>query len=530
MQWRGSVKAVSLEKTVLKEQWEKIGIKDHHGIALPLFALHTEKSCGIGEFLDLLPLLTWCKDVGFDVIQLLPLNDTGQDTSPYSAISANALNPLHISLLDLPSASDEPSLKIQIQNLKKLNQTQTVNYLGVRLGKERFFREYYHKYGHATTSLKDYADFKAKHAFWLPSFALFKALKVWNNWQNWETWPEDQQRAASELYQSEALKAEMEYHIFLQYHAFRQLEQVKQKASELNILLKGDIPILINRDSADVWAFRKLFLLGFAAGAPPDMYAKEGQKWGFPLYNWGELAASNYQWWTERLKVASSLYHLYRIDHIVGFFRIWAIPVDRPAKEGHFIPEDKALWIPQGTAIMEMMCKACDMLPIGEDLGTVPNEVRATLKSLGICGTKVMRWERRWEEDKGFIDPKDYIPESMTCVSTHDSTPLALWWENEQEESKLFAKAMGFDYAPKLSPDTRLQILRASHQSGSLFHINLLPEYVALIPELTWGSLSDDRINHPGTISDSNWTYRFRISCEELTSNAPLGALCKSLL
>src|SRR5262249_5252482 len=122
----------------------------------------------------------------------------------------------------------------------------------------------------------------------------------------------------------------------------------------------------------------------------------------FPLYNWHHMEKHHYNWWKQRLKTAEAFYNLYRLDHIVGFFRIWGIPLDKPAKEGRYISENKEVWIPQGEKIMKMMLANCPMLPIGEDLGSVPPEVRQCLKNLGICGTKVMRWERDWEGDKHF--------------------------------------------------------------------------------------------------------------------------------
>lgn len=178
---------------------------------------------------------------------------------------------------------------------------------------------------------------------------------------------------------------------------------------------------------------------------------------------------------------------------------------------------------------MEVMLKNCDMLPIGEDLGTVPPEVRVYLRSIGICGTKVMRWERRWEEDKGFIDPKDYPPESMTTVSTHDSETLGQWWKDRPEEAEVYAKSMGWDYSPNITEEQRFSILHASNTSGSLFHINLLPEYLALIPNMTWPNPADERINVPGIISDDNWTLRLKPCLEQIRESKVLSQKMRDL-
>jgi 4-alpha-glucanotransferase len=192
------------------------------------------------------------------------------------------------------------------------------------------------------------------------------------------------------------------------------------------------------------------------------------------------------------------------------------------SKFGHYLPENEKKWIPQGERLMRMMLNHCSMFPIGEDLGIVPPEVRACLSHLGICGTKVMRWERNWDGDKSFIDPKNYAAESMTTVSTHDSETLTLWWKNNPEEASLYAKTFGWNYHPTLEYSQLYHILLASHQSGSLFHINLLQEYLALIPQMTWPNPEDERINLPGIISEKNWSYRFVPSVEKLVQNEGL--------
>lgn len=504
-------------------QWNSIGVRNHYGVVIPLFALHSDNSCGIGEFPDLIPLISWCREIGMDVIQLLPLNDTGLESSPYGALSAFALNPIHIGLKALPYIDENPDQELQksITELYELNSSQRIDYKTVQKNKEGILKKYYQKYGDTITKGSTYKDFLIQQKAWLFDYAIFKVLKIHFNWEKWENWPESYQNPPEKLDSlPEEILKEANYHQFLQFLCFSQMGKVKQHAEEQAIYLKGDIPILINRESADVWRYRKLFLLNYAAGAPPDMYAPDGQKWGFPLYDWEALAAQNFIWWAERLKVASLFYHIYRLDHVVGFFRIWAVPISSKATEGHFFPEEKSTWIPQGTLLMHMMLRNSIMLPIGEDLGTIPPEVRDCLKSLGICSTKVMRWERRWNSDSSFIPVEDYIPESMTTVSTHDSETLAQWWHDHPEEAQTFAASMGWEYQTQITEQQRQAILRASHRSGSIFHINLLNEYLALIPGMTWDQFTDERINIPGTISDFNWSYRFRPSVEDIVKNS----------
>ncbi len=518
----------ALLHTPAGRHWRTIGTRPHHGINLPLFSLRTQESCGIGEFPDLLPLLPWCKEIGFDTIQLLPINDGGPETSPYCALSASALNPLHLGLSRLPALDQVPDAASFLKKLRPLNESQRLDYPSLHALREAFLIYYCKHVGSHLTATQEYLQFLSRYP-WLQSYALFKAIKQERQWQPWNEWPQE----LSKGYFPDLLpryRAAVQYHSLIQFLCFKQMQEVRKRAEELGIFLKGDIPILINRESADVWDNRSQFLLPYEAGAPPDMYAKEGQKWGFPLYNWKEMERSHYGWWKMRLEAASRLYHLYRLDHIVGFFRIWAIPHDRSAIEGSYIPADKAVWIAHGESIMRMMLQSCPMLPIGEDLGTVPPEVRQCLKSLGICGTKVLRWERNWDGDKSFIPYDKYPVASMTTVSTHDSQTLKLWWRDEKEEAADFAKFKNWEYAPELTVEQQRAILRDSHHTASLFHINLLNEYLALIPGMSWAKPEEERINIPGVVLETNWTYRFRPSVEEIVGSESLRSEMKRIV
>lgn len=510
--------------------WQTIGIKHHHGINLPLFSLHTKNSCGIGEYLDLKPVIDWCKTIGFDIIQILPINDTGPEPSPYSAISAFALNPLHLSLSALAGVKVHEDLQVMIAELQQLTKTQRIDYPLLHKKRDEFLHLYY-QYTYAKESqTEEFLNFVQENE-WLQSYCLFKTVKIIRSWQPWEQWPQalrdpcptDLNRLLNEY------RTQIPYHTYLQFLCFQQLREVRQYAERNHIFLKGDIPILISKESADVWFHRNLFLLNQTAGAPPDMYAKEGQNWQFPLYNWPEMEKQHYQWWIKRLNLASQLYDLFRIDHVVGFFRMWSIPVGKKGNEGKFYPEEEKLWNELGTKNLSSMLQNCLMLPIGEDLGIVPPSVKLCLKKLGICGTKVMRWERNWEGDKSFIEIKDYIPESMTTVSTHDSETLKQWWKNQSEEAKEYALSKKWEYQPELNQEQNLEILKDSHHSNSLFHINLLNEYLVLVPQMTWPNLEDERINDPGILSDKNWTYRFRPSFEEIAQSKELSILMRNM-
>jgi 4-alpha-glucanotransferase len=504
-------------------QWKRIGIRPHYGIDIHLSALRTKEGSGIGEFLDLIPLIDWCKELQMDVIQLLPLNDTGSDPSPYNALSSCALNPIFLSLHELPYIQNDPELLKKLEELSPLNASNRILYNDVQSHKISFLHAYFDRYGAKVTKSKDFILFVSKNS-WLDAYALFKVLKDKLGQNNFFTWPNELKYPSKKEFESLTKKyaKEMTFYFFLQYLCFSQLSSVKQYAKKNKILLKGDIPILISPDSADVWHYPEIFNLDFSAGAPPDFYNPEGQYWGFPIFNWQAMKKNKYHWWKQRLKYANHFYDLYRLDHVIGFFRLWAIPAHHSSKEGKFIPGDENLWAPQGREILETLVASSSMLPIAEDLGVIPPIVRSILQDLGICGTKVMRWERMWNEDKRFIPIQNYPPISLTCVSTHDSTTLALWWKESPDEAKDYAAFKEWTYTPELSFSQRFHILRESNESPSLFHINLLQEYLALLPEFVWPSLDDERINIPGKITPNNWTYRFRLSLEEMSSHKTL--------
>ncbi len=513
------------------QHWKKIGFKEHNGINVPLFSLYSKESCGIGEFTDLLPLIPWCKKVSFDVIQLLPLNDTGKEESPYSALSAFALNPLHLGLSALPFVKKEPALYSLLPKMQALNGLKRIDYKTVHKLKNAFLKKYYDLKADQILKSENFKIFIQENP-WLESYALFKTLRIKENWRGFENFPYEWQNPNLLIY-NELLRVhadDIRFHIFVQYLCFNQFEEVKKTANKNNVFLMGDIPILINRDSADVWGLRSLFDLRYAAGAPPDNYSETGQNWGFPTYNWKEIEKEEYYWWKLRLKVATRLYDLYRIDHIVGFFHIWSIPQDLLSTDGFYIPKDFNIAMKQGEHILKMMIASSSMLPIGEDLGNVPDEVRSCMSRLNICGTKVMRWERMWHEDKRFILPEDYPVLSLTTVSTHDSETLKLWWRDKKKEAKDYAHQKKFVYNDQITDDQLTEILKESLHTKSLFHINLLQEYLNLVKEFTFDNLEDERVNIPGTVSDFNWTFRFLKPVEDIVQNKELKTKIKYLL
>jgi 4-alpha-glucanotransferase len=512
-----------IKKTVLSMQWKKIGIFPHHGIDLPLSALVTQKSCGIGEYLDLLPMIDFCKEVGFDVIQLLPLNDSGSDPSPYNALSSKALHPIYLSLESLEGANQSKDLLDQIRELKAFNLTKKVEYHEVLHRKYLFLEKYFSLVGPSILSRSQYHRF-IKENPWVMEYALYKTLKMSMSFASWDRWPKEL-RDPSEHEKDNLLKLHqrsISYYCFIQFLCFEQLKQVKKYAEKSNILIKGDIPILISPDSADVWMEREYFDTSFEIGYPPDVFNEKGQMWGFPALLWDKIEEKNYDWWKLRLSVGESLYHLYRIDHAAGFYRLFRIPKGLEPKEGFYFPNDLSEAIKKGHIYMKEVVSSSSMLPIAEDLGNIPDELRASLFELGVAGTRVIRWERNYEEDGSYKSPIDYSFLTMSCVSTHDSLTLEQWWHEEKENVKDFASQYDFEYPSNLDYEKRLFILKLCHSTKSLFHINLFQEYLCLYKELSHENYQEERINIPGKILPENWTYRFHVSLEEIQKHQGL--------
>lgn len=295
------------------------------GVSVPVSALRSSESCGSGEFADLVPFGGWCAEAGVDLIQILPVNDTGWNSSPYSALSAFALHPLYLRLTDIagvePLAGEVAAFRASCERQKRLSYRDTLAFkLSVV---ERAFA------ARAGEIQQDpfFARWREDNP-WTAPHAVFSAVRKERNGDPWPGWPAPLRDPSSEDITRwfAAHERQCLVHAWTQYVLEGQLSEAARKLQAMGIALKGDIPILMSEDSVDVWASRRYFDLRSRAGAPPDMYSTQGQNWGFPVYDWDRLAQDGYQWWKSRLIQASKFFHAFRIDHVLGFFRIWAIP------------------------------------------------------------------------------------------------------------------------------------------------------------------------------------------------------------
>jgi 4-alpha-glucanotransferase len=315
------------------------------GVVVPLFSLHSKKSVGIGEFLDLIPFGKWAKQCNLNLIQLLPVNDTGEESSPYSARSAFALNPVHIRLQEIEGAEeilgDEP-----IEHRKKFAKDPRIPYVEVVRYKRHALKTIFNKKRDEILADEHFKKWIEQNE-WVRSYAEFCAHKAENHEASWKLW-----QKKGKLKESDVI-----FQKWMQWVAEEQFLKAVCELNKLGIRLKGDIPILINEDSADVWHYPHLFSLDNRAGAPPDMFCYSGQNWAFPTYKWDNIEKENFGWWRARIKQMAKFYHAYRIDHVLGFFRIWVVPeTEYTGILGHFVPsvpihidELRRLGIPEET-------------------------------------------------------------------------------------------------------------------------------------------------------------------------------------
>jgi 4-alpha-glucanotransferase len=509
-----------LRKKVTARQWSRVGQRLRAGIVTPLSAVKSRKSLGVGEINDMKLLIDWCVRTGNTIIQLLPLNEMHyKENSPYSALSVFAIDPVYISLSDIESfkisLDANEYFKKKKGYIESVISAERVNFREIRTFKLNIMEILFHE-GYDEEEFYEYLN---KNSYWIDDYALFASLKVNNGrtrWYEWERPYRDRDRATLDTYKKKHEK-EILFYKFVQWHLYKQLQEVKSYGLERDVHIMGDLPILVDHDSADVWAHKKYFKADSSAGAPPDMYSATGQKWDLPPYNWEILERDDYRWWKQRLAYAQNFYDMFRLDHIVGFFRIFTVPSDaRDGLEGFYDPQDENLWQGQGEKLLKMLIDSTDMLIVGEDLGTIPDCCRKVMNDLGIPGFKIERWEKDYQGDGHYIHPADYNPISLASLSTHDSETLREWWLNSPEERKSYCSELGLDKEPQeLTLDIEDKILNRFYNSSSIFVILGLWDILTCVPDVLSNDPAQNRVNVPAVVSDRNWSLRFNFFLEE---------------
>ncbi|MFZ1798996.1 MAG: 4-alpha-glucanotransferase, partial [Chitinophagaceae bacterium] len=306
--------------------------KKRVGISIPVFSLRSENSGGVGEFNDLKLLGAWAEKTGIQLIQILPVNDTTstgswEDSYPYSAISAFALHPIYMNLQTMAGKKYAVLAEKYATELKSYNELQEVSYPEVNRIKWNFFKEIFPLQKKQIFSSKKYQEFFDKNKYWLEPYAVFCFLRDKNKTADFYTWKAYKKYSVAALNKILKTKGEeISIHFFLQFHLHVQLLDAVMYLKKKGISLKGDLPIGIKGASADHWQNPELFNDNLLAGAPPDAFTEAGQNWGFPTYNWKAMKENNYRWWEAKLNHSSTYAAAIRLDHVLGFFRIWSIP------------------------------------------------------------------------------------------------------------------------------------------------------------------------------------------------------------
>lgn len=480
------------------------------GALVPLFSIPSSRSWGIGEIADLPAFAAWAKQAGLSVVQLLPVNEmAGGQSSPYSALSAMALDPIYIAIEDVPefaesggAASLSPGERARLDDLRR---SALVRHREVRELKggvlrrlfERFVETQWRQDGPRAAQVRAYVE---REGWWLREYTLFRALHAKYQGRYWKEWPEplrDRDRQALESAR-DGLRDEILYYEWLQWTADEQWQAARRASAGVAIL--GDFPFMVSCDSADVWSRQDEFNVEASVGVPPDAFSETGQDWGLPLYRWDVHESRGYEWIAQRARRCAELFDGFRVDHLVGFYRTYAREGDR----AYFTPPDEPSQLAQGERLMAVF-QASGAAIIAEDLGTVPDFVRDSLARLGVPGLKVLRWEREWHTPgQPFKDPGCYPPASVAISGTHDTETMAEWWDNASRDERVRVlelprlRAAGFSADGPYSDALRDALLDTLFASGS--DLLLLP----VQDIFGWR----DRINTPAVVNDENWSWQ----------------------
>ncbi len=475
------------------------------GILLPLFSARHQGDFGVGDFGGLEGLFDWLQMAGQKMLMTLPLLPTTLDGSPYSTRSAFGLNPL---LIDLRPVVEEHRIELnqrEKEQLELARASTNVRYDLVFPLKLGVLRRAFERF-QAGPGPEAFTRFVRDEAEWLDEWALFAAVSDEQGLKAWWEWPQPlaqrQPKAVEEA--GRRLAKEVAWHRWLQWVAHQHWAKVRALAKSKGVLLCGDEPFIIGADSADCWCHPTLLRRDARLGAPPDDFSADGQDWGLPWFDFEAIDKADYRWLRFRAAKAASYYDLRRVDHAIGYFRQWIR--DDKTPRGRFVPPEEPLAAKLGDRNFQVLSAGAPV--VAEDLGVIPRWAREVLERQKIPGYKVMRWAR---EDGVYQHNHQYPKVSLATTGTHDTETMREWWEKAPQwerdaVARTWPELQGQSTGPEYSPPLHEALLRAALQSSS--ELCILP----------WQDVfaERDRVNLPGTVGPSNWSYRMKVRCEEL--------------
>lgn len=536
------------------------------GILIPVFAIRTPDDLGIGDTGGVRQLIDWAADTGLGFVQFLPINATGSDSSPYNAISSVALDYLTLELTPAVVPELDEKFHGAITGILRadLLRQGSVNYPKVRRLKTTLLRRAFSQIESQPARLEAFEQFCVEEAAWLDDFCLFKVLMEEHGHEDWANWRDNLNTPAKARAWRDAMGDEIDhrilFHAYVQWLCFSQWRDLRKHANGKGIKLMGDIPFGISWCSADVFFRPEQFDLEWCGGAPPETYFKDdyfvqrwGQNWGIPLYRWDAMEADGFQWWRQRTQKLTEVFDIFRIDHVLGFYRIYSFPwrplrnaeicylTDDEAKARtggrlpHFIEnaddttEHKAANLANGDKYLRAILAAAGQAEVvAEDLGTVPDYVRPHLLSLDVPGFKVSHWE---DDPNGrVVMGSEYDNCAFTTFATHDHEPMKTLWEHRrhdlgsaeesdravaEKELRYLSEFAGLRFSdggwPAYDDHIRRALLEALLSSNARFAAFMLTDLFGL----------EQRFNVPGIAADSNWSARLPMTMAEIRNAEP---------
>jgi 4-alpha-glucanotransferase len=538
------------------------------GVLIPTFALRLPDDLGIGDTRGMKDAIDFCARHKIGLMQVLPINETGGDNSPYNAISSIALD---FELLDVsPDAIPYLDQEFFTKTLDEFEidklRIGSINHPQVKKLKIRLLaRAFVNFQSQASEAEREqFAKFKRDNQDWLADYLLFRALVAehggdtrWTCWEEPFRSPQGARAFLASSPEKTRIERDMEIAAFAQWQTEKQWLSVRQYADEKQVALMGDIPFGVSRYSADVWSETGLFDLQLSGGTPPETYflgdhfiEKWGQNWGIPIYRWDVMEKEDFAWWQRRIKHLTKIFHYFRIDHVLGFFRVYAFPwipernseftslSKEEAKKltggklPHFVPHDdeteesRKLNCAGGKKLLEMVMNASESAGIvAEDLGIVPVYCRPLLDKLGIPGFYIPPFQRD-KKDRSYL-PKNKIPRlSLATYGTHDHEPLSVFYDRLvqdwhgpngddgwQEVQRLmsFLEIKTQDPPKHFDPFLAKALFDALLSSDAWLAVLMITDLLGL----------KQRFNEPGSAADYNWSQRLAHPLSEYEKEEP---------